>query len=235
MPQAGVDSQSLATEMGIAPDVTAETSVKPMSSAPPTVFIVDDDPGVCKLWRLLIESAGFAVKTYTTATDFLADYDPHQPGCLVLDVQLPDVSGLEVQRKLSTELAGLPIIFVSGYGNVPLAVSAMREGAVDFLEKPISARLLLDRVREAIETDRTTREQRDEKLRATDLMKRLTPRETQVMELVASGRTNKEIASSLTLSTKTVEVHRARIMEKLRVKSVADLVRLRVASGDGKV
>lgn len=220
--------------MGIDATVTAETSVKLVTSTSPTVFIVDDDPGVCKLWRLLIESAGFTVKTYTTATEFLADYDPRQPGCLVLDVQLPDVSGLEVQRKLSTELEGLPIIFVSGYGNVPLAVSAMREGAVDFLEKPISARLLLDRVREAIETDRATREQRQEKLRATDLMKRLTPRETQVMELVASGRTNKEIASTLTLSTKTVEVHRARIMEKLRVKSVADLVRLRVASGDGK-
>ncbi len=212
----------------------AETSTKLVTPSIPTVFIVDDDPGVCKLWRMLIESAGLAVKTYATATEFLSDYEPEQPGCLVLDVQLPDVSGLELQRKLSNELAALPIIFVSGYGNVPLAVSAMREGAVDFLEKPISARLLLDRVREAIETDRTTREQRHEKLRATDLMKRLTPRETQVMELVSSGRTNKEIASSLTLSTKTVEVHRARIMEKLKVRSVADLVRLRVASGDGK-
>jgi len=205
-----------------------------MAGTNETVFIVDDDPGVCKLWRMLIESAGLSVKTYATATEFLSDYEPEQPGCLVLDVQLPDVSGLELQRKLSNELAALPIIFVSGYGNVPLAVSAMREGAVDFLEKPISARLLLDRVREAIETDRTTREQRHERLRATDLMKRLTPRETQVMELVATGRTNKEIASTLTLSTKTVEVHRARIMEKLKVRSVADLVRLRVASGDGK-
>jgi len=212
----------------------AETSTKLVTPSIPTVFIVDDDPGVCKLWRMLIESAGLAVKTYATATEFLSDYEPEQPGCLVLDVQLPDVSGLELQRKLSNELAALPIIFVSGYGNVPLAVSAMREGAVDFLEKPISARLLLDRVREAIETDRSTREKRHEKLRATDLMKRLTPRETQVMELVATGRTNKEIASTLTLSTKTVEVHRARIMEKLKVRSVADLVRLRVASGDGK-
>jgi two-component system, LuxR family, response regulator FixJ len=202
-------------------------------SGAPTVFIVDDDPGVCKLWRLLIESAGLAVKTYLTAKEFLADYDPEQPGCLILDVRLPDVSGLELQRQLSNELAALPIIFVSGYGNVPLAVSAMREGAVDFLEKPISARLLLDRVREAIATDQQARERRLVRKHAVEMMKRLTPRESQVMELVASGRTNKEIASALTLSTKTVEVHRARIMEKLRVKSVADLVRLRVAAGDG--
>ena len=215
-------------------DVAGEGTARIVTTGSPTVFIVDDDPGVCKLWRLLIESAGMVVRTFENATDFLADYDPEQPGCLVLDVRLPDVSGLELQRKLSNELSALPIIFVSGYGNVPLAVSAMREGAVDFLEKPISARLLLDRVREAIETDRNLRAKRQEKVHATDLMKRLTPRETQVMELVATGRTNKEIASTLTLSTKTVEVHRARIMEKLKVKSVADLVRLRVASGDGK-
>lgn len=214
--------------------MAAEISATLVTIAAPTVFIVDDDSGVCKLWRLLIESAGLAVKTYTTATDFLADYDPEQPGCLVLDVRLPDVSGLELQRQLSNELSALPIIFVSGYGNVPLAVSAMREGAVDFLEKPISARLLLDRVREAIDTDRDARERRRERMHATSLMEKLTPRESQVMELVASGKTNKEIASTLTLSTKTVEVHRARIMEKLKVNSVAGLVRLRVAAGDGK-
>jgi two-component system response regulator FixJ len=199
----------------------------PMRSEP-TVFVVDDDPAMRDSLRWLLQSVGLAVETYAAADEFLRAYDPTHPGCLVLDVRMPGMSGLGLQDELVARQIALPVIIITGYAEVPTAVRALKTGAIDFIEKPFNDELLLERVRQAIEADQRTRETQ---ARYTDVATRfaaLTPREREVMELVTAGRANKVIAAELGLSPKTVEVHRANVMRKIEVDSVAELVRFRL-------
>jgi RNA polymerase sigma factor (sigma-70 family) len=192
----------------------------------PTVFVVDDDPAMRQSLRWLIESVNVAVETYATAQDFLAAYDPNRPGCLVLDVRMPGMGGLDLQAELARREIEVPVIIITGYAEVPTAVRALKSGALDFIEKPFSDQLLLDRIQQAIASDRQARVRRHERAALAARVAQLTPREREVMQLVVAGSSNREIAAELGLSVKTVEVHRARVMEKMKVDSLADLVRI---------
>jgi two-component system, LuxR family, response regulator FixJ len=208
--------------------MTAGTAMPP----DPTVFVVDDDPAMRDSLCWLLQSVDLHVETYPSADAFLAAYDVGRPGCLVLDVRMPGMSGLNLQDELRTRNIRLPIIMLSGHAEVPTAVRALKAGAIDFMEKPFSDELLLDRIRQAIDLDR---EQRDAGARRAAVAERyalLTPREREVMELVTAGKANKVIAADLGLSPKTVEVHRAAVMDKMHADSVADLVRMRLALTD---
>ncbi len=192
----------------------------------PVVFVVDDDPAMRDSLRWLIESTGLQVETFGDAQTFLARIRPDLPGCLVLDVRMPGMSGLDLQAELTRRGIGLPTIVVTGHAEVPMAVRAVKAGAIDFIEKPFSDQLLLDRVRQGIEMDR---QERDGRARRAEILRRmslLTQREREVLDLVVVGKANKEIAAALHLSPKTVEVHRAHVMEKMQASSVAELVRL---------
>jgi two-component system, LuxR family, response regulator FixJ len=197
----------------------------------PTVFVVDDDRAMRDSLRWLLESVGLTVRTYSTAADFLREYEPAQPGCLVLDVRMPGMSGLDLQAELVRRGAGLPTIVVTGHAEVPMAVRAVKAGAVDFIEKPFSDQLLLDRVRQALGIDRLEREVRHRREEARRRLESLTAREREVLGLVAAGKANKEIAASLGLSPKTVEVHRAHVMSKMAVDSLAELIRVALLAG----
>jgi two-component system response regulator FixJ len=197
----------------------------------PTVFVVDDDRAMRDSLRWLLESVGLTVRTYSTAAAFLREYEPAQPGCLVLDVRMPGMSGLDLQAELVRRGAGLPTIVVTGHAEVPMAVRAVKAGAVDFIEKPFSDQLLLDRVRQALEIDRLEREVRHRREEARRRLESLTAREREVLGLVAAGKANKEIAASLGLSPKTVEVHRAHVMSKMAVDSLAELIRVALLAG----
>lgn len=201
--------------------------------ADPTVFVVDDDPAMCSSLRWLLQSVGLSVETYATAEEFLAAYDPQRAGCLILDVRMPGMSGLNLQEELAARDIILPIIVITAYAEVPTAIRALKSGAVDFLEKPFSDEILLERVREAIETDREARKIRLERAAVAARFDLLTPREREVMALVTEGKANKVIAAELGLSPKTVEVHRAAVMDKMQADSVADLVRLAIALEQG--
>jgi FixJ family two-component response regulator len=194
--------------------------------SPPVVFVVDDDPAMRDSLRWLIESTGLQVETFADAQTFLARIRPDLPGCLVLDVRMPGMSGLDLQAELTRRGIGLPTIVVTGHAEVPMAVRAVKAGAIDFIEKPFSDQLLLDRVRQGIDMDR---QERDGRARRAEILRRmslLTQREREVLDLVVVGKANKEIAAALHLSPKTVEVHRAHVMEKMQASSVAELVRL---------
>ena len=192
----------------------------------PTVFVVDDDAAVRQSFEWLVGSVGLKTETYASARAFLEGYDPARPGCLVLDVRMPGMSGLELQERLAAQGITLPVIVVSGYGDVPTAVRVMKQGAVDFIEKPFSDQAMLDRIQASIERDLQTREDAAERASARSNRDTLTRREAEVMDLVILGRSNKEIARDLTISPKTVEVHRANVMKKMQADSLADLVRL---------
>lgn len=192
----------------------------------PTVFVVDDDKAVRESLCWLIESVGMSVEAFSSAQTFLDAFDPERPGCLVVDVRLPGMSGLELQAKLAEDKHTLPVIIITGHGDVPSAVRAMKVGAIDFIEKPFSDQLLLERIRHAVEVDAGNRRSRHEQLDLVERLQRLTPREKQVLDLVVSGQPNKQIAQELGLSPKTVEVHRANVMLKMRAKNVAHLVRM---------
>ena len=192
----------------------------------PTVFVVDDEPSVLKAVGRLLRSAGLNVVTFSLARDFLAHHDSDAPGCLVLDVSMPELSGLELQRMLSALDCERPIIFLTGHGDIPMSVQAMKQGAADFLTKPVDEGNLLEAVRGAIEKDRAVRLKRAELTKLRRRLVRLTPREREVLDHVVSGRLNKQIAADLGTVEKTIKVHRAHIMEKLEVRSVAELVRL---------
>lgn len=194
-------------------------------AAKPTVFVVDDEQAMRESLRWLIESVGLAVETFPTARDFLLAYDPSRPGCLVLDVRMPGMSGLELQEELLSRGLRIPTIILTGYAEVPMAVRALKAGAVDFMEKPFSDQLLLDRIQQAIESDRVAREAHAEIALVLDRLATLTPREREVMDLVVSGHANREVAEKLGVSPKTVEVHRAHVMDKMKVDSLAELVR----------
>lgn len=192
----------------------------------PTVFVVDDHLGVRKSLRALLESAGLAVETYASAEDFLAAYDPERPGCLVLDVRLRHGSGLDLQDDLRRRKAKLPIIILTGHANVPTSVRAMKAGAVDFLKKPASPKLLLERVHAAIERDRLARAVTTERAILSEGLARLTPREREAMEHFLAGMTSRETAAAMNLSVRTVEGHRRLVFFKMGVSSAAQLVRI---------
>jgi len=192
----------------------------------PTVFIVDDETPVRRALSRLLRSAGFAVTAFASPEEFLAQYDPHTPGCLVLDLIMPDFNGLELQRTLDKRGSTLPIIFLTGRGDVPSSVQAMKGGAIDFLTKPVNEKELLPAVRAAIERDRVSRREQTELSEIRARLATLTPREREVLEHVVTGQLNKQIAADLGIAEKTIEVHRGRVMAKMKVQSVAELVRL---------
>ena len=196
------------------------------TEAESTVFIVDDDADLRESLGWLLESAGLRFKGYATAQEFLDGYKSEAPGCLLLDVRMPGLSGLDLQEELRRRGVPPPIIIMTGHARVPMAVRALTGGAIDFIQKPFKDQALLARVRRAIELDRHTRQVRIECTAFAALLDYLTPREREVMELVAVGKPNKIIADDLGISPKTVEIHRGRVMEKLQVDSVAELVRL---------
>jgi len=192
----------------------------------PMVFIVDDyAPGRKSISRLL-RAAGFVVAAFASAQEFLAQYDPAACGCLVLDLAMPGVSGLELQSILADKGSFLPIIFLTAHGDVSTSVQAMKHGAVDFLMKPVNDEDLLKAVRMAIEKDRVLRREQTELFEIRERLATLTPREREVLEYVVAGRLNKQIASDLGTVEQTVKVHRAHVMQKMKVHSVAELVRL---------
>jgi len=191
-----------------------------------TVFVVDDDPAIRKSLRWLIESVGLKVQTYELASEFLERYSPDRPGCLVLDVRIPGMSGLELQEKLRARGYDIPVIIVSGYGDVPMAVRAMKAGAVDFLEKPVSDQVLLDYIQKGIERDIKNKAARLQNKELLERKSTLTRREHEVMDYVVSGFSSREIADKLNVSFKTVEAHRAKIMKKMQAKSVPKLIQM---------
>jgi len=190
----------------------------------PTAYVVDDDESIRTLWRWLMESNGIAVKTFATAAEFIESYRNGSAGCLVLDLELPGMSGLELQEYLKCKDIEIPIVFVTGHGDVPAAVSALKGGAVDFIQKPFSYKDVLSLIEKAFERDAKIREKRTRRSRIAGRLATLTEREQEVLQRVIEGKPNKIIAADLDISMKTVEFHRAKVMEKMGVTSVAELV-----------
>jgi FixJ family two-component response regulator len=197
-------------------------------TAPPssTVFVVDDYAPVRSAVSRLLRAAGFAVAAFASPEKFLAQYDPHTPGCLVLDLDMPAVHGLELQRILATKGSVLPIIFLTGHGDIPKSVQAMKRGASDFLTKPVNDKDLLAAVRVAIERDALARREQAKLSEICARLDTLTPREREVLEHVVAGKSNKQTAGDLGVTEATIKMHRARVMAKMKVQAVADLVRL---------
>jgi FixJ family two-component response regulator len=192
----------------------------------PTVFIVDDDAGVRNSLAMLLELKGFRTRTFAAAEAFLAEYRPEWPGCLVLDLRMPGMSGLELQADLARRGSALPVIIVTAHGDVATTRSALKGGAVDFIEKPIDDEALVAAIAAAFDRDARGRERAQAAAGAAERLARLTGREREVLALVAEGRHNREIAVALGISPRTVEVYKARMMEKLQVRRVPDLIRL---------
>ena len=198
----------------------------------PTVFIVDDDPDFLTALALMLESTGLRVETFPGAQDFLAAYTPDRPGCLITDVRLRGMSGLTLLERLGGRAAPLPVLLVTGYGDFQMAVRAFKEGATDIFQKPFEDQDVIDRVWQLIRDDKATRTARTEKNEVSARLKLLTPRERAVLELLVNGRASKEMAAELNLSIRTVESHRARILEKLGVESATQVVRLVLLARD---
>ncbi len=196
------------------------------SNARPTIFVVDDDSAVRDSLKLLLRSVGQAVETFSSGQEFVDAYSEDRPGCLVLDIRMPGMSGLEMQQKLNERHSILPIIFITGHGDVPMAVEAMQAGAVDFIQKPFRDQDLIDRINQALEKDTNNRAALGERNDIRRRLETLTPREREVLDLVVHGKANKVIAGDLKLSQRTVEIHRARVMEKMQASSLAHLVRM---------
>ena len=190
------------------------------------VFVVDDDPSICEAVKRLIGSVGLRVETFGSTREFLAAKRPDAPACLVLDVRLPDVSGLEFQRELADANVQIPIIFITGHADIPMTVRAMKAGAVEFLTKPFRGQELLDAVQEAIAKDRTARNERAQIAGLGARYATLTNREKEVLALVVSGMLNKQIAAELRTSELTIKTHRGRVMQKMEADSLADLVKM---------
>lgn len=197
-----------------------------MSSNNAIVMVVDDDAGVRNAMRSLLKSVGLNSQLHASAREFLSNYSPAQAGCLLLDIRMPGMSGLELQHELNVRGATIPVIFMTGHGDVPMAVEAMQHGAFDFLQKPFRDQDLLDRIQKAIMRDARLRESLGEHTRIRARLDTLTEREREVMDLMILGKQNKVIAQDLGVSPRTIEIHRARVMEKMDVQSVAELVRM---------
>ena len=196
-----------------------------------TVYVVDDDPSVRAGLSRLLQSMGLTVNTFASAREFLEQAVSEEPGCLIVDLRMPAMNGLELQEQLMTRNLNLPVIFLTGYGTVPASVRAMKRGAVDFLEKPVDDQVLLDAIYQALEKDRDNRRNQAEVKFIQDRLKSLTPREYEVFTLITTGLLNKQVAYELGTAEKTIKVHRARIMEKMHCESLAQLVRLAEKAG----
>ena len=191
-----------------------------------TVFLVDDDPSARKSLQFLVESIGMKVETYDSAVDYLESYDPDKPGCLVLDVRMPRMSGLELQQKLATSGIRIPIIFVSGHADIGMASRAFRAGAFDFVEKPVNNQELLERIQQAIERDVCWRKDAQRGDEVQMRLDRLTPREREVLDLILDGKSIKQLAFHFEISIQTAAKHRARILDKMRCQNDVELVRM---------
>lgn len=195
-------------------------------STNPTVFVVDDDEAVRDSLSLLLESESLPSRCFASAQEFVDNWDPAQRGCLLLDVRMPGMSGLELRDWLETVGATLPVIFITGHGDVPMAVEAIKRGAVDFIQKPFNDEELLHRLRQALASEAGEQAERERRDALRRRFETLTPREREVMSLVVGGQVNKVIAQDLEISQRTVEIHRARVMHKMKARSVAALVRM---------
>ena len=191
-----------------------------------TVYVVDDDDAVRSSLRLLLKSVGLPTVAHASAQEFLATWDGEQPGCLVLDVRMPGMSGIELQSELNQRGAIIPVIFISGHGDIPMAVEAIQHGAFDFLQKPFRDQELIDRVQRALTSDAEHRQLLQQRETLRHRFDSLTPREQEVLQLVTQGKANKVMAGDLGVSQRTVEIHRARVMEKMGAQSLAQLVRM---------
>ena len=194
-----------------------------------TVYIVDDDEAVRDSLRWLLEANSYRVRAYASAEAFLAEYDDQQPGVLIVDVRMPGMSGLELQEQLIARKSTMPVVFITGHGDIPMAISTMKKGAVDFLEKPFDETALREIVGRMFEQANQRLNQAKAVRQHEAMLARLTSREQQVLERIVAGRLNKQIADDLGISIKTVEAHRANIMEKLQVTTVADLMKVALA------
>ena len=192
----------------------------------PLVIVVDDDPALRNAMRILLKTVGLESIQFASAEDFLAAYQPSQPGCLVLDIRMPGMSGLELQQHLNLRGAVIPVIFMTAHGDIPMAVEAMKHGAFDFLQKPFRDQDLLTRIKRAIDKDSVMRQSLGEHVRIKEHLESLTPREREVLDHMTRGKQNKNIAQDLGVSPRTVEIHRARVMKKMHTQSVAELVRM---------
>jgi two-component system, LuxR family, response regulator FixJ len=190
------------------------------------VFVVDDNEGIRNALRVLLKSVGIASRTMASAKEFLDTYKPDQPGCLVLDVRMPGMSGIELQQELNLRGAVIPVIFITGHGDVAMAVEAMQHGAFDFLQKPFRDQDLIDRIQRALERDSRNRAALAQHAKIHERLESLTPREREVMVLMVRGLANKVIAADLGISQRTVEIHRSRVMDKSGAASLAQLVRM---------
>jgi two-component system response regulator FixJ len=197
-----------------------------MQQQPATVFVVDDDEGVRNSLRFLLKSVGLATRIQSSAGEFLESYKQSQPGCLVLDVRMPGMSGLELQQQLNLRGATIPVIFITGHGDIPMAVEAMQHGAFDFLQKPFRDQDLIDRIQRALERDARSRKALSQHGQIRARIESLTAREREVLALMTQGKPNKVMAAELGVSQRTVEIHRARVMEKSGAASLAQLVRM---------
>jgi RNA polymerase sigma factor (sigma-70 family) len=210
---------------------TIECKGTSMTEANPIVFIVDDDESVRKALARLITSVGLKVEAFSSAIEFLKRDHYDGPSCLVLDIRMPGLSGLDLQAELAKAQRTLSIVFITGHGNIPMSVQAIKAGAVDFLEKPFDEQALLDAVHLGIQKDRAAKENLAELKEIQECVESLTPREREVFALVVTGMLNKQIAFEMGISEKTIKVHRARVMQKMQAESLADLVRLAEKAG----
>ena len=197
-----------------------------MNETRPIVFVVDDEPSVCVSLKRLLRSVGLEARTFASAQEFLRCERPNAPGCLVLDVRLPGLSGLDLQQELAVEKIDLPVVFITGHGDIPMSVRAMKAGAVEFLTKPFREQDLLEAIQRGIEQHRLVRQHSAEVRILQQGYALLTPREREVFPLVTSGLLNKQIAAQLDASEKTIKVHRGQVMQKMKAESLADLIRM---------
>jgi len=204
-------------------------AANPTTEPKPTVFVVDDDSSIRHAMELLLRSVNLPHRIFESAQDFLDHYEETMTGCLVLDIRMPGLGGLELQQELADRGSTLPIIFITGFGDVPMAVEAIQKGAFDFIEKPFRDQELLDRIAAALKSEEKRHEERAAERLIRERASRLTGREREVLNLVITGKPNKIIAHELDVSQRTVEIHRARVMEKMEATSLADLVRMHLA------